>query len=82
MDPDILLLDEILSVGDAGFQKKSLNVIQNFRRSGVTILFVSHNLEQVRALCDRVLWLEGGAVRAWGDVSAVLDQYEDYLEKK
>jgi len=82
VDPDILLLDEILSVGDAGFQKKSLNVIQNFRRSGVTILFVSHNLEQVRALCDRVLWLEGGAVRAWGDVSAVLDQYEDYLEKK
>jgi ABC-2 type transport system ATP-binding protein len=75
-DPDILLLDEILAVGDAGFQKKSLEVIHNFRDSGVTILFVTHNLAQIRMLCDKVLWLDGGKVRAWGDTPDVLDQYE------
>jgi len=79
VDPDILLLDEILSVGDAGFQKKSLKVIEKFRRAGVTILFVSHDLKQVRTLCDRTLWLHEGAVRAWGGTPGVLAQYEDYL---
>jgi ABC-2 type transport system ATP-binding protein len=79
IDPDILLLDEILAVGDAGFQKKSLEVIHHFRRSGVTILFVSHNLAQIRALCDKVLWLDGGAVRAWGEAPAVLEHYEASL---
>ena len=80
IDPDILLLDEILAVGDAGFQKKSLGVIQKFRNSGVTILFVSHDAEQIRSLCDRVIWLEGGAVRAWGETPVVLDQYEAFLQ--
>jgi homopolymeric O-antigen transport system ATP-binding protein len=80
IDPDILLLDEILSVGDAGFQKKCLDVIQQFRNSGVTILFVSHSGEQVRSLCDRVIWLEGGAVRAWGEAPIVLGQYEAFLQ--
>jgi ABC-2 type transport system ATP-binding protein len=75
VDPDILLLDEILAVGDAGFQKKCLEVIHNFRRAGVTILFVSHTLPQIQSLCDRVVWLEGGGVRAWGDAPAVLQQY-------
>ena len=76
IEPDILLLDEILAVGDAGFQQKCLEVIHNFRRSGVTILFVSHNLAQMRTLCDKAVWLDGGKVRAWGDAPAVLDQYE------
>ena len=76
IEPDILLLDEILAVGDAGFQQKCLEVIHNFHRSGVTILFVSHNLAQMRTLCDKVVWLDGGKVRAWGDAPAVLDQYE------
>lgn len=79
LDPDILLLDEILAVGDAGFQKKSLDVIQHFRHSGVTILFVSHDLRQIRALCDQVIWLEGGEVRAWSDAAAAIDQYEAFL---
>jgi ABC-2 type transport system ATP-binding protein len=79
IDPDILLLDEILAVGDAGFQKKSLEVIHNFRDSGVTILFVSHNLAQIRTLCDKVVWLDGGKIRAWGDAPAVLEQYEASL---
>jgi ABC-2 type transport system ATP-binding protein len=79
IDPDILLLDEILAVGDAGFQKKCLEVIHNFRDSGVTILFVTHNLAQIRTLCDKVVWLDGGKVRAWGDAPAVLDHYEASL---
>jgi ABC-2 type transport system ATP-binding protein len=79
VDPDILLLDEILAVGDAGFQKKSLNVIKRFRSSGVTILFVSHDPQQIRSLCDKAVWLEGGEVRAWGAAANVLDQYESFL---
>jgi ABC-2 type transport system ATP-binding protein len=79
MDPDILLLDEILSVGDAAFQKKSLDIIHRYRHSGVTILFVTHNLSQVRTLCDQVIWLEQGEMRAWGETAAVIDQYEAAL---
>ena len=79
VDPDILLLDEILAVGDAGFQKKSFEVIQHFRRSGVTILFVSHDLGQIRSLCDRVIWVEGGEIRAWGETSKALPLYEAFL---
>jgi ABC-type polysaccharide/polyol phosphate transport system ATPase subunit len=79
VDPDILLLDEILAVGDAGFQKKSLDVIQYFRHSGVTILFVSHDLNQIRALCDQAIWLEGGEMRAWGEAGQVLQQYQTFL---
>jgi ABC-2 type transport system ATP-binding protein len=82
MDPDILLLDEILSVGDAGFQKKSLEVIQRYRHSGATILFVTHSLNQIRALCDQVIWLERGEMRAWGETAAVLDQYEAAVNAK
>jgi ABC-type polysaccharide/polyol phosphate transport system ATPase subunit len=51
-------------------------VIDNFRDSGVTILFVTHSLAQIRTLCDKVMWLDGGKVRAWGDAPDVLDQYE------
>ncbi len=79
VDPDILLLDEILAVGDAGFQKKSKDVIKHFRSSGVTILFVSHDPQQIRSLCDKAVWLEGGEVRAWGAAPGVLDQYESFL---
>jgi ABC-2 type transport system ATP-binding protein len=82
MDPDILLLDEILSVGDVAFQKKSLDVIQSYRHSGATILFVTHNLSQVRALCDQVIWLERGEMLAWGETAAVIDQYEAAVNAK
>jgi len=77
--PDILLLDEILTVGDAAFQKKSLEVIQRLHRSGATVLFVSHDLRQVRALCEQTIWLERGELRAWGDTAATIDHYEAAL---
>jgi ABC-2 type transport system ATP-binding protein len=76
VSPDILILDEILGVGDLSFQKKCLRRIEAFRESGVAILFVSHNLEQVRSACDKALWLDHGVVKAWGDTETVSAEYE------
>jgi len=77
-DSKILIIDEALAVGDQRFQKKCTDRILAFKRSGGTILFCSHNLHQVRTLCDRALWLHGGEVRSHGDASEVVDQYTHY----
>ena len=74
-DPDLLLVDEVLAVGDHAFQKKCLARIQELRQSGVTILFVSHDASTVRELCDRVLWLHDGKLMGDGDPTSVLDAY-------
>jgi ABC-type polysaccharide/polyol phosphate transport system ATPase subunit len=76
VDPDILIVDEVLSVGDESFQRKCLARIDEFRRLGKTILFVSHSLSRVETLCDRVLWLDGGRVRAEG---TAVDMVREYL---
>ncbi len=73
--PDILIVDEALSVGDAHFQRKSFKRIQNFQREGTTLLFVSHDQSTVRALCDRVMWLENGKVAMFGETKKVVDSY-------
>lgn len=57
-DPDILIIDEVLAVGDAAFQRKCLDTINDFKHKGVTILFVSHNMHDVCAVCDKVIWIE------------------------
>ena len=75
IEPEILLLDEVLSVGDAAFQQKSFERIQTFRAAGATILFVSHNHDAVRAMCDRAVWLDHGCVLADGAAGVVVDQY-------
>ncbi len=75
LDPDILLIDEILAVGDANFQAKCHERLADFRRHGVTLIIVSHALEEVRLLCDRVVWLEAGRVAMEGDPSAVIPAY-------
>ncbi len=76
MEPDILLIDEVLAVGDASFQKKCLEKIHEVaRRDNRTILFVSHNLEAVRSLCDRVIYLERGAVKMIGSTDQVIAEY-------
>ncbi|CAG0995446.1 Teichoic acids export ATP-binding protein TagH [Anaerolineae bacterium] len=75
IEPEILILDEVLSVGDAAFQKKSFERIQSFRAAGATILFVSHNHDAVRAMCDRAVWLDHGCVVADGVADVVVDQY-------
>jgi len=79
VDPQILILDEILSVGDESFQRKCLERINRFRQAGTTILFVSHNLEQIQTMCDLALWLEQGEIRGWGDTRQVVQQYVSFL---
>jgi lipopolysaccharide transport system ATP-binding protein len=75
VDPDILLLDEVLSVGDVAFQQKSAERIQSFRASGATILLVSHSMDTVQAMCDRAVWLDHGKVVTDGNPEAVVQHY-------
>jgi len=77
--PDILILDEVLSVGDAAFQEKSFNRMTHFRDSGATVLLVSHSIDKVRELCQRALWLDKGEVQMIGPVDAVCDAYSQAL---
>lgn len=74
--PDILIVDEILSVGDAAFQEKSKRRMLELMSGGATVLFVSHNLGQIRDMCDRVLWLDHGQIRMLGEANGVCDAYE------
>jgi len=75
-DPQVLLVDEVLAVGDVGFQRKCLEHIDQVRREGVTILFVSHSTETVRTICSRTLWLDQGQLVADGPAEAVVAHYE------
>ncbi len=79
IDPDILIIDEALSVGDGVFARRSFDRIMEFKRSGKTIFFCSHSLYQVEALCDRVLWLERGRIRSAGDPARVVTEYGEFL---
>ncbi len=81
-DPNVLLVDEFLSVGDIHFQKKSLDRIMSFRRSGKTILFCSHNMYQIRNLCQRALWLKDGVIESMGETENVVAAYEQYQRRK
>lgn len=74
-DPDILVIDEVLAVGDAGFQKKCLNVIQSFKERGCTILFVSHSIGDVNSVCERAIWLERSQIMVDTDTSTCTDSY-------
>lgn len=80
--PDILIVDEALSVGDAYFQHKCFLRIRRFQDQGTTLLFVSHDLAAVRALCARAIWLDNGAVREVGETKDVLDAYATALYAK
>ncbi|MDY7040103.1 MAG: ABC transporter ATP-binding protein [Chloroflexota bacterium] len=75
VSPNILLVDEILAVGDFAFQEKCLAKIGELRQQGTTIIFVSHDLTAVRNLCDRVIWLDGGTVQAEGSPDAIVNEY-------
>ena len=76
LEPEILLVDEVLSVGDIQFQKKCLGKMGDVAKAGRTILFVSHQMNQIRRLCERVVWVEGGAIRADGPAAHIVSQYE------
>lgn len=75
VDPDVLLIDEILAVGDQAFQNKCLNKIGELKGQGVTIIFVSHDLEAVRNLCTSAIWLEAGVIQERGTTDRVIDCY-------
>ena len=77
--PDILILDEVLSVGDGAFQEKSAKKMREIISQGATTILVSHSLGQIRELCNKVLWLDHGKQVAFGDVNEVCDLYERYL---
>lgn len=77
--PQILIVDEVLSVGDGRFRKKSEERMLELIESDATVLFVSHSLEQIRRLCTKVVWLEKGQVKMTGNTNEVCDAYEAYL---
>ena len=73
--PELLIVDEILSVGDANFQEKSRRRMMELMGGGTTVLFVSHSLDQIREMCNRVVWLEHGQVKLYGSAEEVCDAY-------
>lgn len=81
VDPDILIIDEALSVGDSSFADKCLNKMKEFRGRGKTIFFVSHSIGQVKQFCTKAIWLEYGEIKAYGDVAEVAKQYEEFLKE-
>ncbi len=74
-DPDILIIDEALSVGDSTFTKKCLNKMEEFKEKGKTIFFISHSASQMREFCDRVIWLHYGSVKMMGDSNEIINEY-------
>jgi lipopolysaccharide transport system ATP-binding protein len=81
LDPDILIVDEVLAVGDAQFQKKCLDTIRKLRESARTILFVSHNLAVVENLCERCVWIDHGEVHMDGESGAVIRDYQESMRE-
>src|SRR3990172_5029323 len=82
VDPDVLIVDEALSVGDQYFQKRCIDRIEAFRKAGKTILFCSHSLYQIRLISDEVLWLNDGRIAEAGDPSRVIGAYENHLRER
>lgn len=82
VEPDILIVDEILSVGDAAFQVKSGKKMQDMISGGTTVLFVSHSLDQIKKLCNRVIWLEHGKMIMEGDPNIVCEKYAESQRNK
>jgi lipopolysaccharide transport system ATP-binding protein len=75
LDPEILLIDEILAVGDISFQKKCLEKMMVFRNNGVTMVFVSHSMEDVKRICHRVMWIENHSIKMMGEPEVVVGGY-------
>ena len=82
VDADILLVDEILSVGDAAFQAKCFSKISEIKAAGTTIVLVSHSMEQVRQVCDRAIWLNDGLIAAEGPCREVTEQYLAFMQDR
>lgn len=80
LDPDIIIVDEALSVGDKGFAQKCLNKMNELKDKGKTIIFISHSLAQVRSFCQSAMWIEGGILKEYGEVNEVCDHYGEYVD--
>ena len=80
VNPDILILDEVLSVGDGAFKKKSEAKMKEIISGGATTILVSHSLAQVRKMCNKVLWLDKGNQIAFGETQSICDEYQEFLE--
>lgn len=80
VDPDVLVVDEALSVGDMAFQEKSFTRMKRIRDSGTSILFVSHSTSAVRNFCNRAIWLDDGRMRAIGERLLVCEEYQREME--
>lgn len=80
LDPDIFIVDEALSVGDKGFAAKCLERMRQLKDEGKTIVFISHSLPQVRDFCDTAMWIEGGMLKEYGDITEVCDHYAAYVD--
>ena len=78
-NPDILVIDEALSVGDQTFAQKCLDKIYEYKKQGKTIFFVSHNMKQVREFCTKIAWIEAGKLKEFGELDEVLPEYEKFL---
>src|ERR1044071_3029507 len=76
-DPDVLLVDEVLAVGDTEFQLKAIDAMRGLVKQGKTVVLVSHDIGNVRGLCQQVLWLEKGQIRALGPTDEIVAQYLD-----
>ena len=80
LETDIMLIDEVLSVGDAKFKKKSYNKMKELiEDENRTVIIVSHSAETIRKLCDRVLWIDAGEVRMFGETDVVMKEYEEFM---
>jgi len=80
VDPDILIVDEALAVGDMRFQTKCIDKMKELKANGTTILFVSHAAEQVKRFCNKALWIKDGQIAAIGESSEIVDKYEDFMK--
>lgn len=81
-EPDVLFVDEFLSVGDVAFQAKCLERIAGLKRDGCAVVLISHNIEQIQQLCDQAIWLEQGRIKAYGDPSNIASQFAGIMELK
>ncbi len=82
VNPDILLVDEILSVGDENFRKKCAKRIEELQQKGVTFVIVSHNMSQIKKLCQKAVWIEDSKMQDFGDVATVCDKYIKYCNEQ
>lgn len=82
VDPEILLIDEILSVGDENFQKKCFDKIDSFKKNGATIVIVTHDLGTVEKICDRVIWLDKGQIIKQGQPDKIINLYQQHMNEK